>query len=333
MKMLLRGLMRAVAGLLLLLALLLGGYVAYASYAWRDVPVADLEQRYGGDELQQARIDGVSIRYRLHRADVVQAPVLVLIHSHFFDMGMWDAWVAQLRGAFTILRYDLSGHGLTGPDPSGRYTVARDVRLLTGLLDHLRIDNALLVGSSLGGNIAFTLAAEQPERVAGLVLINSGGLKRRDAQQRGEIPGWADHIFPLVPPAALHRFVRWMVADDSVVTEDLLDRFVLMGRRQGNRSAELSRLRQFHTGDPAPLLQTITAPTLILWGGDNPQLAPELAPRFVSLLGAADSVQTHIYPGVGHLLPVEAPQRSAQHTAAFAQAVFASPARLPTSQP
>jgi pimeloyl-ACP methyl ester carboxylesterase len=300
----------AIIALALLAAL---AYVVYGSIAWRDLPVGTLEARYGGEDLAVASIDGVDIRYRLSGSG---AP-LVLIHSHFFDMGMWDGWLPTLTPHFQVLRYDLSGHGLTGPDPSGRYSVARDVELLTGLLDHLQWQRAHVVGSSLGGNIAFTLAATAPERVQALVLINSGGLKRANSRAGREVPGWADRVFPLIPPIALHRFLDWMIVDADAATPALERRFVELWRREGNRSAELGRLRQYQTGDPGPLLAAIRAPTLVLWGEDNPQLPVALAQQFVDALSAAPVVQRRSYAGAGHVLPLERPAESAADTLDF----------------
>lgn len=297
-------------GLLLIIFL---GYIAYAHWAWRDIPAAELDQKYAGSSLRSATVDGVTLRYRLEGS----GPVLILVHSHYFDMGIWDAWLPLLTPHFSVLRYDLPGHGLTGPDPSGIYTVERDVKLLDGLLNQLGIEDVALVGSSLGGNIAFTFAAQQPQRVRQLVLINSGGLKRKDSRSRGEIPAWADHLMPLVPPVALHAFVEWMVADDSKATDALKDHFVEMWRREGNRPAELARLRQFEIGEPDPLLAAITAPTLILWGEANPQLPVELAAQFEQKLTGASRVQRKSYPGAGHVLPVERPAESAADTLAF----------------
>jgi len=321
MTTLLQGLTRFVVRVLTVLILGLVAYVAYASWAWRDLPIGTLESWYGDADLQTTAVDGVNIRYRLHPAPTSKAPVLVLIHSHFFEMGMWDLWVQALQPEFTLLRYDLSGHGLTGPDPSGVYTVARDVQLLRGLLAQLQLENVILVGSSLGGNIAFHYAAKYPQTVAGLALLNSGGTKRPDSRQRGKIPGWADILFPLVPTWALHRFVHWMVAHDDVLDAHTLERFVHMWRREGNRSAELERLRQFTTGDATAMLAAITAPTLVLWGEANPQLPPELADRFVRSLTAATQLSLHRYPGVGHVIPLEAPLRSAQDIAAFVRSL------------
>ncbi len=315
MKTALRWLFKGLAAILACLLLAVLAYVIYGRIAWRDLPASTLEARYGGDDLAIATIDGVDIRYRL----TGEGPPLVLIHSHFFDMGMWEDWLPTLTPHFQVLRYDLSGHGLTGPDPSGRYSVARDVELLTGLLDHLQWQRAHVVGSSLGGNIAFTLAATAPERVETLVLVNSGGLKRANSRAGREVPGWADWVFPLIPPIALHRFLDWMIVDPDAVTPELERRFVELWRREGNRSAELGRLRQYQTGDPEPLLAAIRAPTLVLWGEDNPQLPVAMAQQFVDALSAAPIAQRRTYPGAGHVLPLERPAASARDTLLFLQ--------------
>lgn len=292
-------------------------YAAWAAWAWRDLPAAELDARYGGAQVAAASVDGVSIRYRLDGPVDRSRPVVVLIHSHYLDMGMWDAWLAELAPSFTVLRYDLTGHGLTGPDPAGVYSVDRDVALLSGLLQHLGIGPVALVGSSLGGNIAFTFAARQPERVRALVLVNSGGLKRAQHRSGKDLPRFAGPLLRLVPPAALRRFLRWMAGDDTVVTAALEQRFTDLWRRAGNREAEFERLRQFDAGEPEPLLAAITAPVLVLWGEANPQLPVELAAQFEQKLVSSPRVVRKTYPGAGHLLPLERPRESAADARAF----------------
>lgn len=305
--------------LLLVLLLLIVGFVAYGRWAWGDLPVTTLEARYAPANLERVTVDGLSMAYTLDG----QGPLVVLIHSHFLEMGMWEAWLPVLTPHFRVLRYDLSGHGFTGPDGSGVYRVSRDAELLAGLLDAVAPgEPAALVGSSLGGNVAFTLAATRPERVSALVLINSGGLKRDNSRAGGEIPGWVDAVFPLLPPALLRRFLRWMAADRSVITPALEHRFVDFWRREGNRSAELARLRQYETGDPAPLLAAITAPSLILWGEDNPQLPVALSAQFEAALSGAAQVQRQVFGGAGHVLPLERPAQSAGAARDFLQEVL-----------
>lgn len=313
LRSLFKGLLYLAAGLLVLLS----AYAAWAHWAWSDIPAAELEQRYGSPALRSAVVDGATLRYEL--SGDAGKPVLVLVHSHFFEMGIWDGWLPLLTPHYQVLRYDLTGHGLTGPDPRGDYSVEHDVSLLAGLLDQLGVQTIDLAGSSLGGNIAFTFAAHHPQRVRHLVLINSGGLKRKDSRSRGQIPAWADQVMPLVPPAALRFFFRWMIADAAAETPAQQERFVAMWRREGNRRAELARLRQYDTGEPEPLLAQITGPTLILWGEANPQLPVELATEFESKLTASKRVQRKTYPGAGHVLPLERPTETAADVLAFLQ--------------
>lgn len=312
---LLRWLGKALLALFGLVLLAIVGYVAYAKIAWGDIAVEVMEAKYGGADLRVAQVDGVPMRYRLSG----DGPAVVLIHNHFMDMGIWDAWADALADQFTVLRYDLSGHGLTGPDPSGRYTVARDVELLTGLLDQLQIADVALIGSSLGGNIAFTFAATHSARTRALVLVNSGGLKRAGSNSEREMPGWADAVFPLVPPAAFKKFLNWFIVDDAVITPELEQRFVNGFRRAGNRSAELARLRQYDKGAPDAMLARVQAPTLVMWGADNPQLPVDMSEEFVAKLTSTESVARKTYNGAGHVLPLERPGAASDVTAFLEQ--------------
>jgi pimeloyl-ACP methyl ester carboxylesterase len=294
-------------GLLVLVALLL-------RVLYRDLSVAEIEQRYYPDAVPAiAEINGIGLRYQVQGS----GPPVLLLHSHFFNMRMWDAWVEELSGEFTLIRFDLPGHGLTGPDPSADYGMERSVELVAGFLDQLEIDSAYLVGSSLGGNFAFNFAAQHPERVKKLVLINSGGMKREGSRAGSEVPGWADTAFYLLPRFAFRAFLEWVIIDDAQVDDALVAEFHDMFRREGNRPAEMERLRDFQVEDPDPVLAGITAPTLIIWGENNPQLPAELADGFRTRLVSAPQVQVILLEGIGHVVPLEAPQESAQITAEF----------------
>lgn len=308
---------RLAAGLTLSLVILVTAYVIFGKIAWRDIPVATLESKYGDPTLQTAVVDGVPLRYRVEGTP--GATWLVLIHSHFMDMRMWDGWVEALGDQYRILRYDLSGHGLTGPDASGVYQVARDVALLEGLLQVEKIDRFHLVGSSLGGNIAFHYASGHSGRLLSLTLINSGGMPRKNNRASGTIPAVADHVFPLIPPMALKAFQRWMVAAPESLDPRDQQRFVDMFFREGNRKAELARLRQYEVTDPSGTLAEITAPTLVLWGADNPQLPAEVSEKFTAKLSQAARKRTVIMQPAGHLLPLEIPAESARVWRQFVQ--------------
>lgn len=298
----------------LVIACLLALSLAWLWWSNRDLPVELLEARYGGDGLQQVDIDGVALRYKVEGS----GPPLVLIHSHFYTMRMWQPWVEALAEDFTVIRYDLTSHGLTGPDPSEDYSRERGTDLLRGLLDHLGVDRASLAGSSTGGALAWYYAARFPGRVDALVLINAPGMPRvTNKYMERPLPDWFGYVLYLLPESLFRPFLEAPVADKTLITDELLHEFHQMYRREGNRMAEFHRLRAWERGDIAPALAQITAPTLVMWGRENPQLPVEHAAQYRAALTAAPTVETLVYDGVGHVIPLEAPRQSAMDARAF----------------
>lgn len=296
-----------IAGLLL---------AALATLAWsnRDLPVGELEARYGGENLQRVNIDGVELRYKVEGA----GPPMVLLHSHFYTMRQWQAWVDSLSDQFTLVRYDLTSHGLTGPDPSEDYSRARGIELLAGLLDHLQLERVALAGSSTGGALAWYFAAHQPEKVSHLVLINAPGMPRvTNKYMETPLPDWFGYVLYLLPESLFRPFLEAPVVDKTLITDELLREFHQMYRREGNRMAEFHRLRAWERGNIRPTLERITAPTLVLWGEENPQLPVEHVQQYHDALPNAAAVESIIYPGVGHVIPLETPAQSASDTAEF----------------
>ncbi len=298
-------------GLILALVLIT---VTYLAWSYRDIPMQDLELRYGGDNLQRINIDGVNLAYKVEG----EGPPLVLLHSHFYTMRQWQTWVDVLAEHFTVIRYDLTSHGLTGPDPTEDYSRKRGTYLLAGLLDHLGIAQTAVAGSSTGGALAWYFAANYPQRVDKLVLINAPGMPRvtNKYMERG-LPAWAGYVFYLLPESLFKPFLEAAVVDNSLITEDRVREFHEMYRGTGNRMAEFHRMMAWERGDISSDLARITAPTLIMWGEMNPQLPAEHVAQYREMLIAAESVTDIIYPHIGHVIPVEIPRQSAEDALAF----------------
>lgn len=315
LRSLIRGLALVLAGLVVLAAV----YAMWSAWAYRDLPLDDLLARYGDGNVHSVELDGQLLYYRLDGPPVGSAPLVLLVHSHYFDSRMFDSWTEVLRREFTVVRFDMTSHGLTGPDVTNDYSMARSLWLMDGLLSHLGVSDLAIVGSSLGGNMAFHWAAQNPERVSHLVLANSGGLKREQNSRRSAagIAPWFYRVFYFVPEVAYRTFLQWMIVDDARVDDELVTRFHAMFRREGNRQAEMERMRTFDVGHPDPVLASVTAPTLLLWGEDNPQLPLALVGDFEQRLSATERVEHIAYPGVGHVLPLESPRRAAEDIRRF----------------
>lgn len=300
----------------ILVALVLSVLLAVAWLWWsnRDLPVATLEQRYGGSGLRVADISGVPVRFKVEG----QGPPVVLLHSHFYTMRLWQAWVEELKPYFTVVRYDLTSHGLTGPDPSDDYSRERGMQLLLGLMDELGFDRFHLVGSSTGGAIAWYTAARHPQRIDRLILLNAPGMPRiTNKYMDRELPSWFGHLLYLLPRRVFRPFLEAPVVDKALITEELLTEFHEMYRREGNRMAEFHRLQAWERGDIGPDLARITAPTLIMWGEANPQLPVAHVAQYRAALGSAASVSEVVYENTGHVIPLEVPVRSARDARDF----------------
>lgn len=94
-------------------------------------------------------------------------PALVLVHGFGLDRRVWAPQLASLETRFEIIRYDLRGFGQSTLPDTGPYAHHED---LLALLDALRIERAHLLGHSLGGSIAASLALAAPQRVGRLLL-------------------------------------------------------------------------------------------------------------------------------------------------------------------
>ena len=101
--------------------------------------------------------------------DAAAGMPLVLNHAAFLDSGMWDSQWEPLGQHFQLIRYDMRGYGRSAPI-NGPRALRAD---LIGLLRHLGIDRAHLLGCSMGGELMLDLALEYPERVASLIMVNS----------------------------------------------------------------------------------------------------------------------------------------------------------------
>jgi pimeloyl-ACP methyl ester carboxylesterase len=98
-----------------------------------------------------------------------KGPPVVLLHSAFMDLHMWDGTARALARSRTVIRYDARGHGRS-PFPSRPVAYYEDLHLL---LDKLHVAKADLIGASLGGVIACDFAIAYPDRVRRIVLAGA----------------------------------------------------------------------------------------------------------------------------------------------------------------
>ncbi len=283
-----------------LLVLLLGGSSLYAP----DKDRSGLEARYAQAPSEFVRVAGLRVHVRDSGPKMAQT--IVLLHGFGASLHTWDAWAQALESKHRVIRFDLPGAALTGADPSGDYSDARGVRILSTLLDELDVAQAVVVGHSMGGRLAWRFAAEQPHRVNQLVLIApdgfaSPGFEYGKAPDVGPMAKLMQHVLPKL---VLRRGLASAYADPSKLDEDTVTRYHDLLLAPQVRSALIARMQQMKLQDPTPWLARISAPTLLLWGDKDALIPVANAQDYLRAMPTAQFVQ---FSGVGHLPHEEAP--------------------------
>jgi pimeloyl-ACP methyl ester carboxylesterase len=277
--------------------------LAIALWVYRDIPAAELEARYASPASRFVHIDGVRIHYR----DEGTGPAVLLLHGTFGNLLDWDPWVAALRTGYRVVRPDITAFGLTGPDPSGEYSIARTLVLTERFADAVRLKRFTIAGTSLGGDIAIRYAALHPGRVAKLILLNPGsGGDPVLTRSETALPGAAEVLEHITPRALASWMLRSQAADPSKITDEHIDRWYEMWMREGNRSAMLDRLSVQREDGDADVIEQLQAPVLILWGGAGPRAPVDQQAQFKRMLKRAAEVRFRSYPGVGRAALQEA---------------------------
>jgi pimeloyl-ACP methyl ester carboxylesterase len=275
-----------------------------ALYVYRDIPAAVLEAKYGNESSQFMEIAGVRIHYRDEGPR--DAPVLVLVHANFASLLGWEPWAEALKDKYRVVRFDMTSHGLTGPDPSGDYTLERTLEITEAFIDALGIDKLSIGGTSLGGTVSVFYTIRNPQRVEKLILLSPGSIEGKEQQaRRGEVPDSA-YVLKYIMPRALPEFMLGQGFEPDPAPDYLVDRWYDLWKLEGQREAQLDRLSQYDSGDIAAVFGQITKPVLLLWGEDNTTAKFEQHEEVIHLLHNAASIDFVSYPGVGHMAVQEA---------------------------
>lgn len=270
-------------------------------------------------------VDQVNIHVERYEAPVGMepapgAPLFLLLHDYAFSSYTFDAVGPELASYGPAVAFDRPGFGLTerplperggyalGFDP---YTSDAQVQLTLGLLDALQQERAILVGNGMGGRVALEVALAHPQRVAGLVLLNTPAF----LEQGRAAPGWFLNSPQMrkLGPVFLRQLAEGpgeqlllnAFADQSVVTDELRAKHALTTSVDDWDQAlwQISRV-----GSPPSLegrVGVISVPVLVVTGAADITYPLEDAERLASELPDAELVTL---AECGRVPQIECPQ-------------------------
>ncbi len=297
----------------MLLAVLLLLAAGVASLVRFDIPAERLRAKYATPPSKFMDAGGLQVHYR----DEGQGFPLVLLHGAASSLFTWDAWAADLSKDYRVIRYDLPGFGLTGPNATKDYSMAWHVRFLAAFLDKLNVPACYLAGNSFGGRIAIEFTAAHPERVKKLILVDAGGYPNPQhnilAMRLARMPVIGRILGHATPRFFIAGTIRKMYGDPRRLSDVVIDRYDDMILRQGNR--ETFGILSRTVADLTPrTIQVIEASTLILWGAEDRGIPVAFAERFHRDIRHSQLI---VYPGAGHVPMEEIPAETIRDTRAF----------------
>ncbi|MDF3834698.1 alpha/beta fold hydrolase [Cupriavidus basilensis] len=244
------------------------------------------------------------------------AEPLLLIHGFGASLHTWQGLMPALTQRYRVLRVDLPPFGLTGPLRDAHRRIATmDVdayrRFIDGFCDAVCLQRASVIGNSLGGLIAWDMAARHPGRVGKLVLIDAAGfpmqLPRYIALFNHAPVRWSAPW--MLPEFVIRAATRDVYGDAARVDEATFRRYVDFFYAEGSREAvgRMVPKLDFDALDTG-VLGGIRAPTLVLWGERDRWIPPAHAQAFAERIPGA---RLQRYAGLGHIPMEEDPQRVA----------------------
>lgn len=274
---------------------------------------AALEARYLTSSDRFVEVDGLRVRVR--EEGPADAPPVVLLHGFVVSLESFDGWAKDLSADHRVVRVDLAGHGLTGPDAQKRYAPVERAEFVGAVMDALGLQRAAIAGNSLGGLAAWRFAASHPERVSALVLVAPGGFPSQYVSDTPVAPPPAMVAFlKTAAPAAVRTALQGVYFDDAKITEARVTLMSDMMRRRGNGEAFVDSINEFSLPDPTDDLAKIAAPTLILWGDEDLVIPVAQADLMTKAIPNSRLVR---YPAVGHVPQEEEPAMTAAEVRTF----------------
>lgn len=264
---------------------------------------------------KQIVIDGSEINY--WEGGNPRKPTLLLIHGFGACKENWGLLVRYLRDDYHLLVPDVAGFGESNFHFGCDYTLAAQADRLLQWLQRTNCGPVYAIGNSMGGAIAAQMAAQQPEHISRLCLMNAAGApgSRMTLLELGLhagdnylIPNNRQEMLRLFNMATFNnRFI--LGRSLSLVTStEMIHRSTINHHLFGKLVESLP--------DTYKKLPNIEAPTLVLWGDNDKVLDVTAADAFCDVIPSAGA---YILPGTGHLPMLERPKQTAVVLDTFAR--------------
>lgn len=248
---------------------------------------------------------------RVHYQEKGTGTPLVLIHGYTSSSYTWKDVFEPLGKKYRVIAIDLKGFGFT-EKPDGDYSRRAQGELVAGLLDELKIEKAWLAGNSMGGETALNVALHHPDKVIGLILIDSAGVRLPGRESlvpwyvQNPLAGPILTALALTSDSLVREGLKKSVFDDTKIKDEQVGFYHQpLKTRDGQAAARAARV-QFTLYPIEDELNRINKPTMIIWGAEDEIIPLEAGKKMNSLIQGSNLV---IFENCGHIPQEEMPEK------------------------
>lgn len=239
---------------------------------------------------------------------------VIFLHGVGCHIEFWEKNIAALAKDHRVFAIDIVGYGRTDK-PEVDYTFEFMADFVLDFMKTMGIDKASLVGNSMGGGIAITVASQAPERVEKIVLVDPVGVGKglSPVMRLMSLPVIGDFLTKPSKKGVLLQ-MKSCLYDPSHASDDFIDRATLINALPGNQrsflsllriTAGMSGVRKELIADFSERLQRIKSPILLVWGKQDQVLPVADAEAAVKKMGNA---RLHIMDQAGHCPQIDKPE-------------------------
>lgn len=241
-----------------------------------------------------------------------KGPPLVLLHGYMGDKETWLGAARYLTPNFRVIVPDLPGWGQSQRVANADYGYTAQVQHLNQFADALHLGGFALAGHSMGGAIAGLYAAHYPQRIAALILIDSGGVPFKDNAFTRQLKS-GHNPFDVTNRADFEKLEQDLFAKPPWIPGRIENVFV--DRAVKDRAFDDRVLREVAAPDQRYALQSqlpkITAPTLTIWCRQDKIIDVSVVDAIRAGLNHAPKIGVTEFNGCGHMSIMERPKEIA----------------------
>jgi pimeloyl-ACP methyl ester carboxylesterase len=250
------------------------------------------------------KIDNLNI----HVWSVGNGMPVVLVHGFMSMAYDWRFNIRELGKHFSVYAMDLPGFGCSDKPLNFNYSSDGYAEFIASFLNEYNIERAVLVGNSMGGQIALMTCLKYPERVAGLALIDSGGYPHSVEFlpfKLLKVPVISEISMALINRTVVNIMLkRGIYFDGSFATGEVINNYYNVYGTANARKIPPIVIRRIVKDEVniTSNLGNIKCPALIIWGAEDKVISPSRAEMFRRDISNASAM---VIPQAGHMPQIE----------------------------